>query len=108
MYESTRQEKNTQKDSKFCITLLVNALAFQLSHKNNQMQKLICIYLKAKGVPKSCFFFFLFFFSKGWSLTKQAMNGQERHLSTSLLLLWMQQSRCLTANHAYLFTTTSA
>ncbi|KAG8727424.1 hypothetical protein FRC11_013236, partial [Ceratobasidium sp. 423] len=56
--ESTRQEKNTQKDSKFSVTLLINALAFQLSHKNNKMQKLICIYLKAKGVPKSCFFFF--------------------------------------------------
>ncbi|KDN38605.1 hypothetical protein RSAG8_09392, partial [Rhizoctonia solani AG-8 WAC10335] len=53
--ESTRQEKNTQKDSKFCVTLFVNALAFQLLYKNNQMQKLICIYLKAKGVPKSCF-----------------------------------------------------
>ncbi|CAE6447780.1 unnamed protein product [Rhizoctonia solani] len=56
--KSPRQEKNTQKDAKFSVTLLINALAYQLSNKNNQMQKLICIYLKAKGVPKSCFFFF--------------------------------------------------
>ncbi|KAG8735731.1 hypothetical protein FRC11_003061, partial [Ceratobasidium sp. 423] len=51
------KDKNEQRDSKFSVTLLINALSYQLSLKSNRMQKLICIYLKAKGIPKSCYFF---------------------------------------------------
>ncbi|KDN40896.1 hypothetical protein RSAG8_07764, partial [Rhizoctonia solani AG-8 WAC10335] len=80
--ESTRQEKNTRKDSKFCVTLLINALAFQLSHKNNQMQKLICIYLKAKGVPKSCFFFFQ---KAGLSLSYEWSRKALEHISAAAM-----------------------
>ncbi|KEP45848.1 hypothetical protein V565_236600 [Rhizoctonia solani 123E] len=82
MCESTRQEKNTQKDSKFCVTLFVNALAFQLSHKNNQMQKLICIYLKAKGVPKSCFSFFQ---KAGLSLSYEWSRKALEHISAAAM-----------------------
>ncbi|CAE6511984.1 unnamed protein product [Rhizoctonia solani] len=53
----SRKDVNKKQDSTFSITLLINALSHHLSLKSNKMQKLICIYLKAKGVSKSCFFF---------------------------------------------------
>lgn len=40
------------------ITIFINALAYKLSQYNNGMQKLLYIYFKAKGVPKSCYHLF--------------------------------------------------
>ncbi|KAG8682184.1 hypothetical protein FRC11_000151 [Ceratobasidium sp. 423] len=55
---TSRKNKNEKRDSKFSVTLLINALSYQLSLKSNRMQKLICVYLKAKGVPKSCYYLY--------------------------------------------------
>lgn len=38
--------------------MFINALANQASHFNNRMQKFLCIYFKAKGVPKSIYHLF--------------------------------------------------
>ncbi|KAF8593811.1 hypothetical protein BDV93DRAFT_460269 [Ceratobasidium sp. AG-I] len=55
---ATRRDIQRQKDSKFCITIFINALANQISQLNNRMQKLLCIYFKAKSVPKSVYHLF--------------------------------------------------
>ncbi|KEP45875.1 hypothetical protein V565_234490, partial [Rhizoctonia solani 123E] len=64
------------------VTLLTNALAFQLSNKNNQMQKPIYIYLKAKGVPKSYFFFFQ---KAGLSLSYEWSRKALEHISAAAM-----------------------
>ncbi|KAG8791602.1 hypothetical protein FRC12_008664 [Ceratobasidium sp. 428] len=53
-----RQDRNKLKDSKFCITIFINALANQMSHLNNKLQKLICLCFKAKKAPKSLYHMF--------------------------------------------------
>ncbi|KAG8712321.1 hypothetical protein FRC09_019994 [Ceratobasidium sp. 395] len=53
-----RQSRNKMKASKFCVTIFINAMANQLSHFNNKMQKLLCIYFKSKSVPKAVYHLF--------------------------------------------------
>ncbi|KAF8602965.1 hypothetical protein BDV93DRAFT_556888 [Ceratobasidium sp. AG-I] len=55
---ATRRDMQRQKDSKFCITMLINALANQISQLNNRMQELLCICFKAKSVPESIYHLF--------------------------------------------------
>ncbi|KAJ1301545.1 hypothetical protein OPQ81_008793 [Rhizoctonia solani] len=57
MCANSPKNENTRRDSNFCITLLIKALSYQLSFQSNKPHKLICIYLEAKGVVKSCYFF---------------------------------------------------
>ncbi|KAF8600639.1 hypothetical protein BDV93DRAFT_446968 [Ceratobasidium sp. AG-I] len=74
-----RQDRNKQKDAKFCVTIFINALAYQLSQYNNGMQKLLCIYFKAKDVPKSCYHLFQrcgIVYSYSWSVTALASISQ--------------------------------
>ncbi|KAG9096109.1 hypothetical protein FS749_009135 [Ceratobasidium sp. UAMH 11750] len=49
------QDRNMLKDSKCCLMIFINALANQMSHFNDRVQKLICIYFKAQSVPKSVY-----------------------------------------------------
>ncbi|KAH7325247.1 hypothetical protein B0J17DRAFT_723280 [Rhizoctonia solani] len=79
-----RQDRNKHKDPKFCIVIFINALAYQLSQYNNAMQKLLCIYFKAKDVPKSVYHLFQhcgIVMSYSWSvlalanISKAAMAG---------------------------------
>ncbi|KAF8593162.1 hypothetical protein BDV93DRAFT_395927, partial [Ceratobasidium sp. AG-I] len=53
-----RKDMPRKKNSNFCITIFINAMANQISQLNNRMQKLLCIYFKAKGVPKSVYHLF--------------------------------------------------
>ncbi|KAG8732696.1 hypothetical protein FRC10_000753 [Ceratobasidium sp. 414] len=55
---ATSRNRMHKRDSNFAVTIFINSLANQISRLNNQMQKLICIYFKAKGVPKSVYYLF--------------------------------------------------
>ncbi|QRV74650.1 hypothetical protein RhiJN_02665 [Ceratobasidium sp. AG-Ba] len=53
-----RRNRERKRDSSFAVIIFINSLANQISRLNNRMQKLVCIYFKAKGVPKSVYYLF--------------------------------------------------
>ncbi|KAG9078133.1 hypothetical protein FS749_009914 [Ceratobasidium sp. UAMH 11750] len=58
--EGTRpgRQQKSDRDATFCIVMFISALSYQVSQHNNRVQMFVCIYLKAKGVPKALYALF--------------------------------------------------